>query len=88
MGSELEGACELCNGSGTLDVLNIWLMQRRALDGEVSYDSAEALPMLKQAIRCPRCYSSETSSADMEALTEKMGGNPYAESTFLQRPRR
>lgn len=75
--------CKLCHGEGSLDVLNVWAVQREHIEhGQVSIDSASALPMLKNAVRCPECQGSDACDEDMEALKERMGGNPYDEETY------
>ena len=75
--------CDICGGSGMLDVLNVWSMQREYIQhGELSIDSSDALPMLKQAVRCPECYGSDAHNSDMDELKSKMGGDQFKEETF------
>ena len=75
--------CKICEGIGYVDVLDIWSIQREHIKhGAVSIDSAKALPMLKKAIRCPKCHGNDATDSDTEALTKRMGGCPWEAETF------
>jgi hypothetical protein len=75
--------CEICHDTGHVDVLDVWTIQRAHMQyGDVSIDHADALPMIKQAVRCPTCYGADAMDADMQVLEERMGGNPFADATY------
>ncbi|KKK60047.1 hypothetical protein LCGC14_3028290 [marine sediment metagenome] len=75
--------CEYCDDTGMLDVLDVWEVQRMHLKyGVVSIDSHEALPFIKQAVKCYKCHGDKAFDEDMKKLTKKMGGNPFNAETF------
>ena len=76
-------SCEYCQDTGYTDVLNVWSVQRTVIEyGDWSCDSAEALPMIKNTVRCHKCHGVEAAESDMKALIKKMGGSPWEEKTF------
>ena len=75
--------CEICEDTGYVNVLDMWAIQRAHIEyGDVSIDSAEALPMIKNEVRCYRCHGEQVHNEDMENLKKKMGGSPWKEETF------
>lgn len=66
--------CDYCQDSGLLDVLDLWSIERTRREyGWASFDSAAALPMLKQAVRCPKCQGDDATNADVAALRRSLG---------------
>lgn len=76
-------ACEVCRGSGRIDVLDVWKVQRAYIEtGRMpEFDGADAFPLLKAATACPVCLPHDPD--DMKALVARLG-DPWNPETFKE----
>ena len=79
--------CEICGGTGRIDVLDVWAIQRAVMEHGrewMDHQTAESLPTIRQAVRCCECHGPDAADEDMMAIEAQQGGDPFDERTYQQ----
>lgn len=77
-------ACEICEDTRRVNVLNVWAVQRAHKNGTSVHDAVgDALNnfiVLENA--CPKCCGEDAFNQAMTDLREKMGGDAWDPKTY------